>query len=279
MTADAPIAGRAGNEALPLAEMWSISGQLLHTPAYRREFGALLAQALGTPAQSILDAACGTGFPLIELHTLGFDDLTGADADAELLEKFRAALQSRADPGQWQPELIRARWQELPRRIGRRFDSVLAVDAAIGFMDSWVPGAMRQGKAAIFARIVGVLRNFHAVTKADGRFFIGLQKNNRKDNSYCPMFVGRMRLGAGEAEAHWNMSYDWESRIKTWVNMVTIEGRTYEQVRQSYLFDLGELADLLRAAGFDRVVQLPTPDTLYEDILIAHKDRVHKDRP
>jgi SAM-dependent methyltransferase len=259
------------SDAPALADMWSISGQLLHTPLYRRTHAALLAAAIGDHDVALLDAACGTGFPLLELHRMGFTDLTGADADADLLARFRAAIAADAALCDWQPDLIIARWQELPQRIARRYDVVLNVDAAIGFMDSWLPGEMRAGEAAILARVTEVLRNFHAVTRPGGRFFIGLQKNNHKGNRYYPMFVGRMQLGGIEAEAHWNMSYDWQRRIKTWVNVVTEGGRTHEQTRYSYLFDLAELADLLRAAGFASVEQLPTPDALYEDILMARR--------
>lgn len=252
-----------------LAEMWSISGKLLHTAAYRRTFADLLASAIGDRDQSILDAACGTGFPMIELRALGFRNLAGADADPDLLDEFRATLDARPDLGRWQPDLKLARWQELPDCIDRSFDVVLNVDAAIGFMDSWIPGNMRRGQDAIFARVVDVLRNFHAVTKPGGRFFIGLQKNNHKGNHHYPMFVGRMQIDGREALAHWDMRYDWQSRIKTWVNRVEWDGQRFEQVRQSYLFDLDELADFLRAAGFAEVARLPTPDDLYEDILIA----------
>ncbi len=259
------------SDAPKLADMWSISGQLLHTPSYRRTHAALLADAIGDRGQAVLDAACGTGFPLIELCRMGFTDLSGADADADLLARFRAAIAADATLHDWQPDLVLARWQELPQRIARRYDVVLNIDAAIGFMDSWLPGEMRVGEAAIFARVTEVLRNFHSMTRPGGRFFIGLQKNNHKGNRYHPMFVGRMQLGGIEAEAHWNMSYDWQRRIKTWVNVVTAGGRTYRQTRHSYLFDLAELAGLLRAAGFASVEQLPTPDGLYEDILIARR--------
>jgi SAM-dependent methyltransferase len=254
-----------------LADMWSVSGQLLHTPDYRRSHAALLAAAIGARDQSLLDAACGTGFPLIELRYLGFTNLTGADADADLLARFRAAIAADANLADWQPDLIEVSWQRLPLVIHRRFDVVLNVDAAIGFMDSWAPGEMRVGPAAIFARVIEVLRNFHAVTRPGGRFFIGLQKNNHKGNTYYPMEVGRMALDGVEAHAQWNMSYDWERRIKTWVNLVTLDGRTHSQTRQSYLFDLAELGDLLVAAGFEHVERLATPDDLYEDILIGHR--------
>lgn len=256
---------------IKLAEMWSVSGQLLHTPAYRARHAGLLAAALGDRAAAILDAACGTGFPLIELMGLGFRHLTGSDADRDLLARCRAHL--AADPALCvsPPRLIEASWQQLPERLPETFANVLCVDAAIGFMDSWITGEMREGPANIFARVTEVLRNFHAVTAPGGRFFIGLQKNNHKANRFYPMKVGAMELDGVTAEAHWHMSYDWESRIKTWRNIVRVGGREFTQTRHSYLFDLAELASFLRAAGFARVERLPTPDDLYEDILVAHR--------
>lgn len=231
----------------------------------------MLATALGRRNLSILDAACGTGFPMVELHELGYTHLTGSDADLDLLGKFRARLGGDPALAAWHPRLIEASWQELPQRLPETFDVVLAVDAAIGFMDSWVAGEMRQGQAHIFARVVEVLRNFHAVTAPGGRFFIGLQKNNHKGNRYYPMFVGEMMIDGALAEAHWQMSYDWETRIKTWVNIVRMGGREFTQTRHSYLFDLAELAGFLQETGFAAIERLPTPETLYEDILIAHR--------
>lgn len=203
---------------------------------------------------------------MTELHELGFTDLTGSDADADLLAKFRANL-----AGDWRPTLVEATWQNLPQAIRRRFDVVLCVDAAIGFMDSWLAGEMRAGPGNIFARVTEVLANFHAVTAPGGRFLIGLQKNNHKGNRFYPMRVGEMEIEGRLAEAHWHMTYDWETRIKTWLNIVRLDGREFTQTRRSYLFDLAELGDFLTAAGFARVERLPTPDDLYEDILIAHR--------
>lgn len=260
---------------LKLADMWSVSGQVLHSPAYRQRHAGLLAEAIGGRRLRILDCACGTGFPMIELHALGFTSITGSDADVDLLAEFRQRLAAL----RWQPALVEARWQTLPQRLAQHFgstpgfDVVLNVDAAIGFMDSWVPGEMRAGRENIFARVIEVLRNFHAVTAPGGRFFVGLQKNNHKGNRFYPMKVGEMMLDGVRAEAHWHMTYDWESRIKTWLNIVQVDGREYTQTRQSYLFDLAELGDFLRAAGFATVERLQTPDDLYEDILIAHRGR------
>jgi SAM-dependent methyltransferase len=254
-----------------LADMWSVSGQLLHTPAYRVAYADMLARAIGDTRLSILDAACGTGFPMIELYERGFRNIIGSDADPDLLTKFRTHLATMQRIADWQPLLIEASWQELPRRVAGPFDVVLNVDAAIGFMDSWMAGEMRSGAANIFARVVEVLRNFHQVTGVGGRFFIGLQKNNHKGNSYYPMEVGHMMLGDVAAEAHWNMTYDWKSRIKTWVNVIRIDGREYAQTRCSYLFDLTELGAMLKEAGFARVETLTTPDEFYEDILIAYR--------
>jgi SAM-dependent methyltransferase len=256
---------------IQLAEMWAVSGQLLHTPAYRARHAALLAAALDDRDAAILDAACGTGFPLLELIGLGFRQITGSDADPDLLARCRKRLAADPALGSAAPRLIEASWQNLPERIPQTFPHVLCVDAAIGFMDSWVTGEMRQGPANIFARVTEVLRNFHAVTAPGGRFFIGLQKNNHKGNSFYPMQVGAMEIDGIPAEAHWHMSYDWESRIKTWRNIVRVGSREFIQTRRSYLFDLAELAGFLGAAGFARVERLPTPDDLYEDILIAHR--------
>ena len=78
-----------------LADMWSVSGQLLHTPAYRRAHAALLATALGRHNLSILDAACGTGFPMIELHELGYNSYVTIEREIDGPQQLTDILESR----------------------------------------------------------------------------------------------------------------------------------------------------------------------------------------
>jgi SAM-dependent methyltransferase len=245
--------------------MWSISGKLLHTDTYVAKYSDMLAHIIGASSVSILDTACGTGFPALNLIEKGFCNISCSDADEDLLDEFRQRMSASAVD----LTLMRCGWQTLSQSIKNQYDVVLCVDAAIGFMDSWMDGEMRSGPARILDRVTEVLRQFVSVTANGGRFIIGLQKNNSRSNVYYSMLVGSFPVEGIEAEAWWNMSYDWEARVKTWENVVTWKGQRFTQTKQSYLFDKAELAELLLKAGFSSVREAPTPADIYEDILIA----------
>ena len=251
-----------------LASMWEASGDALHDPSYRRRHAAILAAAIGDTGRSIIDTACGVGFPALDLVRMGFRRIVGADADEGLLQRFDARLR---EAGAAVP-LVRTSWQTIDRDVDSDFDVVLNVDASIGFMDSWGGRPMAEGEEAIFARVRSVLGNFHRLTKPGGMLVIGLQKNNNKGNRAHTEHVGA-RGPAGGPTARWEMSHDWVTRIKTWVNVLEVGGQEFRQTKTSYLFDKFELARFLYDAGYDRVHELATPPDLYEDLLCARRDR------
>ncbi len=256
-----------------LAALWTVCEQLLHTPHYKSTYANWLSEALlthGDKSQSIFDTAAGVGFPAKQLFDAGFKNLWCSDADPDLLRQLLQIV----DPKSNSVPVLCVDWQSLPKVVMNQFDTVLCLDASIGFMDSWSAGAMVSGPTKVKARVKEVLKNFYDVTNPGGHFYVGLQKNNNRSNQdRYVMEVGTGVLDGSKATATWDMRYDWDARRKTWNNLVEYRGETHQQVRHSYLFDKAELANMLIEIGFENAWELPTPEFLYEDIIIAKKAR------
>ncbi len=254
-----------------LAALWTVCEQLLHTPHYKATYSSWLSEALqthGDKAQTIFDTAAGVGFPAKQLYEADFKNLWCSDADPDLLRQLMALIGCQKN----EVAVLCVDWQSLPQTVMNQFDTVLCLDASIGFMDSWSAGAMVSGPDTVLARVREVLRNFYDVTKPGGHFYVGLQKNNNRSNTErYVMEVGTAELDGSKATATWDMRYDWPTRRKTWVNKVEYRGDIYEQTRHSYLFDKSELMRMLVEIGFEDSWELATPEFFYEDIMVARK--------
>jgi len=254
-----------------LAALWTVCEQLLHTPNYKSTYANWLSEALlahGDSSQTVFDTAAGVGFPAKQLYDAGFSNLFCSDADPDLLRQLMDLLDAKDNA----VPVLCVDWQSLPSVVMNKFDTVLCLDASIGFMDSWSAGAMVSGPEAVLRRVKEVLRNFYDVTADGGHFYVGLQKNNNRLNTErYVMDVGTAELDGSPATATWDMRYDWEQRRKTWVNKVVYRGETYEQVRHSYLFDKSELSKMLVEVGFEESWEVPSPAFFYEDIVVARK--------
>lgn len=254
-----------------LAKLWTVCEQLLHTEKYKECYVDWLSDVLlanGNKSQDILDTAAGVGFPAMQLFDQGFTNVWCADADPDLL---RSLIAKTGELSENAPVLC-LRWQDLPSVVMNQFESVLCLDASIGFMDSWGHSAMVSGPQNVCIRVKEVLRNFYEITRPGGRFFIGLQKNNHRGNSErYVMEVGTATLNGHKATAIWDMRYDWPARRKTWINKVEYQGDMFEQKRHSYLFDKYELMGFVTEIGFEKAHEVPTPDFFYEDVVVATK--------
>src|SRR5512139_436019 len=80
-----------------------------------------IAAWLGPPAgRRILDSACGSGFPALELIARGYD-VTCADGSELMLRHFRL----NATLAGLRVQAVQALWSQLPDRFGEKFDVVL----------------------------------------------------------------------------------------------------------------------------------------------------------
>jgi SAM-dependent methyltransferase len=245
-------------------ELWNIGASLLHSPDYSRRYSQYLADIIQDENAKILDTACGSGFPSIELHQIGFKNITGFDGNAEALELFKGKLN--------QIPLIQGDWRNITEIIKDQFDILLNVDNSLPYMDSWQrENPMADNENDISERTTTIIRNFYQLTKPGGKIIMAIAKNNDKSSGLATQFD----LGSGEYEGHkvsaiWKLTYDWEHRIKTFDNEVTIDGEVYHMIGKSYLITKEQMADILLKSGFARAEIIETKD-LYDNLIIGYK--------
>ena len=108
-------------------EFWLIVDRFYHGKFYTKEYPGLLANFLNKlRAKDVLDAACGIGFPSLDLFKFGFN-LTCSDGDSSMVEVFKL----RAIEKKLNIPIICSKWADLPKFFDNQFDAVLCLDSSI----------------------------------------------------------------------------------------------------------------------------------------------------
>jgi SAM-dependent methyltransferase len=211
---------------------------------------------LGEPGgQRILDCACGSGFPGIDLAARGYE-VTCSDGSEAMIGHFQrnAALTgSLVEP-------VHARWQELPDRFGTAsFDVILLRGCSLLYAGTWDENAEPDRAAMTDAveKIVTCLR-------PGGRFYVdtALAANLARLE---PQHTRRpvMEIGSDIVEQDETIYTDPHRRIRTWHSRLTVNGREYNFERRSHHVTHDELVQLLEQAGLADVQEEHVPGESY----------------
>jgi SAM-dependent methyltransferase len=198
-------------------------------------------QWLGAPdGQRILDCACGSGFPALELTRLGYD-VTCSDGSEAMIEHFRRnALREGVDV-----PVSQLRWEELGEHHGSSFDVVLCRGAAFPYAGTW------DADSAPDRRLLSVsLRQFVACLRPGGRLYLDIPHASDVARRR-PRHVRHPRLAVGghTIDLEETVTNDPERRIRRWETRLTVDGRTSTFERRSHLLWPHELKSLFREAG------------------------------
>lgn len=87
-----------------------------------RKYVKLLSAIIGPKERSILDTACGTGFPSLDLIKKGYKNVTCSDGDPRHVKILKKKLKKE----NLQVPVTQAKWQTL--MLDKEFDVVLNVD-------------------------------------------------------------------------------------------------------------------------------------------------------
>ena len=203
---------------LTSAQIWDISADVFHNPKYRKEYVRLLSVIIGPKDRSILDTACGTGFPSIDLIKSGYKNMTCSDGDPGRVKMLKERLKKE----NLKIPVICDKWQAM--RTDKKFDAVLNSDNSLVYMDSWSGGHIKRNA---FKRLSLVLGNFYELLNKNGMLIVALAKNNAKENSELDINLGLTDRGEGVI---WRLNFDWKNRIKTARMKVVAGGTTYERL-------------------------------------------------
>lgn len=212
-----------------------------------------LTQWLGEPAdQRVLDCACGTGFPAIELARRGYD-ITCSDGSALMLGYFK----HRSDLEGTTTRAEQVRWEELAGHFDERFDVVMCRGCALPYAGTWDDDAPPDRNA-----LAASVRQFAASLRQGGRLYVdtaeGTRRRDPELSTHAPFTVGQHAIELTE-----EVRIDYERRLRFWRSQLTIDGRGYEFERRSHYLPPEELMRLMLDAGLRDVRRQAVPGEHY----------------
>ncbi|MDQ3898495.1 MAG: class I SAM-dependent methyltransferase [Actinomycetota bacterium] len=203
---------------------------------YRREAEAVVARirAHRPEARSILDVACGTGLHLAAFRDLGFD-VEGVELSPEMLVVARERV----------PGVALHQGDMRTFRLGRRFDAVVCLFSAIGYMTN------RDD----LATAVSTMRDH----LADGGVLV-VEPWFTPDDWHDGAVFSESAKAADFAAAR--VSRSWREGDESLIEMHYVAARPdrtweFREVHRMGLFTTDQQVDVFRAAGFDVAHEWP----------------------
>jgi SAM-dependent methyltransferase len=216
-----------------------------------------IAAWLGEPGrQRILDCACGSGFPGIDLAALGYD-VTCSDGSTAMIGHFSRNAALAGSP----LEPVYARWEDLSGRFRpESFDVVMCRGGgSLLYAGTWDDDMPPDRDAMTVA--VG---EFVTCLRPDGRLYIDITRaENLAQLEPQRIRHPRMAIGDNVIELDEIIRTDPRRRIRMWDSLLRVNGRKYEFERRSHHLYHDELVQLLERAGLTDVHEEHVPGESY----------------
>ncbi|HUD36200.1 MAG TPA: class I SAM-dependent methyltransferase [Streptosporangiaceae bacterium] len=198
---------------------------------------------LGAPGGGrILDCACGSGFPAIDLIRAGYD-VTCSDGSQLMLGYFKR----RTDYEGITARGALVRWEDLSDYFETPFDVVMCRGCALPYAGTWDDDAPPDAGA-----LAQSVAQFAASLRPGGRLYVDTAAEPPGDDpqvtTHPTLAIGPHRIDLAE-----ELSLDRTARLRRWRCQLTIDGRDYEFQRRSHYLPPSDLAGLLAGAGLTDV--------------------------
>jgi SAM-dependent methyltransferase len=206
-----------------------------------------IAAWLGEPdGQRIIDCACGSGFPGIDLAAHGYD-ITCSDGSEAMIGHFLRNAALAGSP----LKPVRARWQELSGLFGpASFDVVLCRGGgSLLYAGTWDEDAPPDRGA-----MVDAVNEFVTCLRPGGRLYVDItlaENLTRLEPQHTRHPL--MAIGDDIVELDETIRTDPHHRIRTWHSRLTVNGLAYDFERRSHYVTHDELVRLLERAGLTDV--------------------------
>ena len=214
---------------------------------------------------SVLDLACGTGFPAIELAAQGYN-MTCSDGSVLMLECFRANA-ARAGVA-LEPTLVL--WQDLSLFYPRTFDVVMCRGGgSYLYAGTWDKDA--EPDPAALTEAIG---QFAARVRPGGRLYVdimhadALARRKPEHTEYSPVMVAGHTVQLSETIAN-----HFDARTRIWHSTLVVDGVTYEFERRSHHIDHAELMAMLTGADLVDVRPESIPGEHYQVFTARRPDQ------
>jgi SAM-dependent methyltransferase len=215
-----------------------------------------IAEWLGPPeGLRVLDCACGSGFPALDLIRRGYD-VTCSDGSAQMLERFR----ENARAAGLAVEPVRLLWEELSDRFAGSFDVVMCRGGGsliyAGTWDEDLPPSRDAIRAAV--------GSFYDCLRPGGRLYVDTTRaedlaRSEPQRALHPGLV----VDGHVVELEEEITNHPERGIRVWRSRLVVDGTTYEFSRRSHYLPHDELTGLLGDAGFVDVHAEPVRGETY----------------
>jgi SAM-dependent methyltransferase len=213
-----------------------------------------LVEWLGPPdGLRILDCACGSGFPALDLHRRGYQ-LTCTDASPLMLERFRR--NARAAGIALEPR--RARWEELDELYAGTFDVVLCRGCSLIYAGTF--DADTEPDRSALERSIGSLAR---CLRPGGRLYVDTAPEEPHEDPRWTKHPPRTIRGH-RVELHERVIADPEAGIRRWTVQLHIDNAIFDFERKSHYLPHAELTRLLRDAGLEDVARAEVGGERYE---------------
>lgn len=214
-----------------------------------------LAAWLGLTADlQVLDCACGSGFPALDLHRLGYD-VTCTDASGPMLERFK--INARAADVDLSP--IRLRWEELGSVYDQRFDVVLCRGCSFLYA-----GTYDDNVDPDLSALTTSLDNFARALRSGGRVYVDVPLEENMGEEEPKWIEHEPRTIDGRSiEMRERISADRHARVRRWEVELSIDGSVFSLERRSHYMPHADLTRLIADAGFEDVTRVDVSGESY----------------
>jgi SAM-dependent methyltransferase len=206
-----------------------------------------LAEWLGPPDDlQVLDCACGSGFPSLDLYHLGYD-LTCTDASPLMLERFRR----KAEAADVELRPLQARWEELESLFPDRFDVVMCRGSSLIYAGTWDSDADPDWSA-----LEASVRSFVRCVRPGGRLYVDTTQEE-------DLLLGDpaweehepRTIDGHQIELRERVVSEPEAGVRRWMVELGVDDETFEFERKSHHLPHAKLTDLLQDAGLQDVAR------------------------
>jgi Methylase involved in ubiquinone/menaquinone biosynthesis len=204
-----------------------------------------IAEWLGPPDDlKVLDAACGSGFPALDLHRMGYQ-LTCSDGSAFMLERFRHVAKAADIP----IEPVQALWEELGELYAGSFDAVLCRGCSFIYA-----GTFEADVPPDWSALESSLRSFVRCLRPGGRLYLDCPKEeDMQDEDSGWMKHPPRTIDGHQIEIEERLFTDRTARQRRWMVQLRIDDASTEFERRSHYLPHAEFAGLLQDAGLEDV--------------------------
>lgn len=214
-----------------------------------------IAEWLGPPEHStVLDCACGSGFPALDLYRRGYQ-LSCTDGSAFMLERFRRKAQAAGvtlEPRQ-------ARWEELGGLYPAMFDVVLCRGCSLIYAGTWDIDAEPD-----WSTLVSSVENFVRCLRPRGRLYVDTTTEEDLYGEYPQVAEHAPRVIDGQ-RVQWReqVTADPDAGVRLWRVSLRVDDTSVNFERKSHYVPHAKFVKVLEDAGLEDVGRVEIPGERY----------------